>query len=252
MKKTLISAAVALGLAAGAMGDSENALTLDSAVLSVQHYTGTSSYTGAFTAKPSGSDYYQGTLLLVLDMGSIPSSVLGSDTVQWLADFRKDVSAAADDNIGVGLRGWATDTSAVSANTMWEADADNRQATGDLTDYDKEDTEHAYWDGLVAVSLVLKGSSNNTGSYLYATSDGTNYTSATDKGLRSSGTNYDTLVLNSLFASSIKSIYVFNEALEQSDIMTLSVAAIKAVPEPTTATLSLLALAGLAARRRRK
>ncbi len=41
----------------------------------------------------------------------------------------------------------------------------------------------------------------------------------------------------------------FNSAVSTTDITTI---AAKAVPEPATATLSLLALAGLAARRRRK
>ncbi len=44
------------------------------------------------------------------------------------------------------------------------------------------------------------------------------------------------------------SCYLFDSAVTVADAIELN----KAVPEPATATLSLLALAGLAARRRRK
>ena len=45
-------------------------------------------------------------------------------------------------------------------------------------------------------------------------------------------------------------MYVHNEMLRGADVKTLY-NSIMNIPEPTTATLSLLALAGLAARRRR-
>ncbi len=47
----------------------------------------------------------------------------------------------------------------------------------------------------------------------------------------------------------VEAIYVFDEQLSHAEVSAFSVAV---VPEPATATLSLLALAGLAARRRRK
>ncbi len=58
--------------------------------------------------------------------------------------------------------------------------------------------------------------------------------------------NFGTLAWNSTY---VDSIYVFDSALSSADAQQINTAL---VPEPTTATLSLLALAGLAARRRRK
>lgn len=53
--------------------------------------------------------------------------------------------------------------------------------------------------------------------------------------------------------SYVDQVYVFNSAMTKDDALSLNSQALAAaVPEPATATLSLLALAGLAARRRRK
>ena len=65
-------------------------------------------------------------------------------------------------------------------------------------------------------------------------------------------TNIDTLTINS---SAITSIELYDETLDVKTLAQTMLAATNTdgnVPEPTTATLSLLALAGLAARRRRK
>ena len=65
-------------------------------------------------------------------------------------------------------------------------------------------------------------------------------------GLRGSNINFDSLQLH----SSVTSAYVFDHVMTSAEAKALG--ASMAIPEPTTATLSLLALAGLAARRRRK
>ncbi len=68
------------------------------------------------------------------------------------------------------------------------------------------------------------------------------------------GDTQSTTALN-INTNEVTSAYVFNSVLSQDDAIAMNKAAItaaKAVAEPATATLSLLALAGLAARRRRK
>ncbi len=56
------------------------------------------------------------------------------------------------------------------------------------------------------------------------------------------------------FSDAVTSAYLYTERLSEADIkaVTSELGKMAAIPEPTTATLSLLALAGLAARRRRR
>ena len=70
-----------------------------------------------------------------------------------------------------------------------------------------------------------------------------------DTGLRTNS------ALNSIvFSNAVTSAYLYNSRITKSEAETITQALGKSsvIPEPTTATLSLLALAGLAARRRRK
>lgn len=62
------------------------------------------------------------------------------------------------------------------------------------------------------------------------------------------GTSVDTLFINDVFGDAIQSVYVHNKMLESQEVKELC----RSIPEPTTATLSLLALVGLAARRRHR
>ncbi len=71
-----------------------------------------------------------------------------------------------------------------------------------------------------------------------------------DARLRGSG-QWTTLTVNSALTSALDSLFVFNNTVETTGLVSISRDALT-VPEPATATLSLLALAGLAARRRRK
>ncbi len=75
---------------------------------------------------------------------------------------------------------------------------------------------------------------------------------------------FNTVSIASGLTDEVNSVYIFNTTLGDEDVLAVTKAAAEAVvaesggdssstiPEPTTATLSLLALAGLAARRRRK
>ena len=66
----------------------------------------------------------------------------------------------------------------------------------------------------------------------------------------SHGSDVNKIYINEAFTGAIKEMYVHNEMLRGADVKTLY-NSIMNIPEPTTATLSLLALCGLAARRRR-
>ena len=67
------------------------------------------------------------------------------------------------------------------------------------------------------------------------------------------GSKIENIYINETFASAISAVYVHNTMVHGADAVALynSIVA-PSIPEPATATLSLLALAGLAARRRRK
>ncbi len=114
-------------------------------------------------------------------------------------------------------------------------------------------------DGLVTLTIVQSSS----GTTLYTLADSTATTSTT--GLASAGlvsTAHSSSNLAQIirpanngnsYPCPIAGVYVYNTALSQEDIFTVSKAAHAAsVPEPATETLSLPALTGLAARRRRK
>ncbi len=98
-------------------------------------------------------------------------------------------------------------------------------------------------DSLGSIVLSYTVGNGTIGTKVY-TGDGS--TLITDDGLRSS--NHMELASVDLNSAFIDDFAITSDALEPVEIKTIS----KLVPEPATATLSLLALAGLAARRRRK
>lgn len=63
---------------------------------------------------------------------------------------------------------------------------------------------------------------------------------------------YSTMTIDGAYADAVKGVYVFNSVLSQSDVASVN-SAIRSlsVPEPTSASLSLLAFGALALRRRR-
>ena len=103
-------------------------------------------------------------------------------------------------------------------------------------------------EGTITLTYVTGNhSGTNEGSRLYVGDSATYYT---NNSLKTGNANYNTIKFNNL-GGAIKQAYVHNYCLTQAQVGTL-MAETAAIPEPTTATLSLLALAGLAARRRRK
>lgn len=115
------------------------------------------------------------------------------------------------------------------------------------------------WDNIGSIALTL--------SYKYqddnSTAIGTNVAIAVyDKNGDLLGSSYgsntglrtDSSLTSIAFNDAVTSAYLYNQYLAKDDVTSLTQELGKAalIPEPTTATLSLLALAGLAARRRRK
>lgn len=104
-----------------------------------------------------------------------------------------------------------------------------------------------------AVTLFFVGSVSGTYDYIKAyayvhNSDGsTDKYTGTNRFNKKPFTNITGVVVNSV---AVGSIDVYDSAMSVEEIEKIALSA-PAVPEPTTATLSLLALAGLAARRRR-
>ncbi len=239
MKKTICTL---LALSACAYADSTPSLS--NAALSIMDYDGkTSSYTGAFTSLTSYGSA-QLTLLLVLDYATIAdnaSSLTTSGTsLVTLSDA--DKSGAAP---GLALYTSSDENKEASGATMWNG-SKSGSATGDyhLEDYASQ--------GKVVLTLKLQETTDKA-SVLYISSSGNESIKWTSN-LWMRYANYDTLTIeDSVFKDAIDSIYVFNSSLTDAQVISLSADAIAAaVPEPATATLSLLALAGLAARRRRK
>ena len=116
-----------------------------------------------------------------------------------------------------------------------------------------------FWSNAAAAAVTL--------TYSYNTGTTATFTLLDEKGnkLKELGGDWNTGLKGSTssfdyvdFDDMVTGSYVFNQVVTVEDAKALSYAAAKAalptvsVPEPTTATLSLLALAGLAARRRRR
>ena len=120
-------------------------------------------------------------------------------------------------------------------------------------------TQVASWGEGATAALTLTGGMADAGasgaptSGLYLTinkADGSTiqYTASKNYYKFTGLTGFDSFAIN---PDLVTSAYFFSENVDAATAKALNAAAIKAAPEPATATLSLLALAGLAARRRR-
>lgn len=101
--------------------------------------------------------------------------------------------------------------------------------------------------GTITLTYVTGNYGGAEGSRLYVGDSSTYYSNTS---LKTGNQTYNTIKINNL-GGAIKQVYVHNYSLSQTEVGSL-MSEVVHVPEPTTATLSLLALAGLAARRRRK
>lgn len=113
-----------------------------------------------------------------------------------------------------------------------------------------------FWQGGVtaAITLTYEYNKGTSGTFTLMDAEGNVLKSLGgdyNTTLRGQGLSFDTVVLDK---SIVTDAYIFNQVVTADEAKALGQAAAEAalVPEPTTATLSLLALAGLAARRRRR
>ncbi len=103
-------------------------------------------------------------------------------------------------------------------------------------------------DGKAVVTYTFGGGNTKTLTlYALDVATGTLASTSIETGWEVSAA-FDRLTVDTA-SGAVERAIVFNTALSSTEILALSTSVI---PEPTTATLSLLALAGLAARRRRK
>ncbi len=252
MKKTLITAALALGFASCASA----AVVLDQSDLTTAN--------GSYTI-PSGTSIGTGfgnlAITMVLDADKFQQAITGgslSSTNLFTAVGTAKIGIGLNtQNDGTGLYGiWQNGSATRGINTVSgvTTDLNNLQSTFTGTTY---------------TSIALTYSLNGAGAHSHLTlvdSEGTTTTiTGTEAGLKASG-------FGSLQSFTYSSDYVTYVSIEQTDsptdwvgtstngiaaattLNTNAIAAAKLAnaPEPATATLSLLALAGLAARRRRK
>ncbi len=232
---------LALGLACSAAA----ATTLDSAILGESAFDSTTSLyipqnENGENMTFSGKSF---TLMLVIDMDTLNSlkNVPTSNT-EFVATYAITTTPASS-NYGYCGLGIMKDGDTYTISDTFASDNARQSLTLGTTSST----------GKVVVTLAVGDHNTNNPSTLYVY-DGTTLSSVNDNGYRVSNPAMQSLYFREgVFSSAIDSVYLFNTRVAGDDIATLSADAVAAsVPEPTTATLSLLALAGLAARRRRK
>ncbi len=236
MKKTIITAALLLGLTSAASAEVSTLYDLDNPAVSTTYVWDVTSANNVLSASdivslcnPSTSNWWpESTLTFELDETTLLDlDLLGTDTIISLATINTTTAS-----LGLGLKNVEGENKLV---LMWKGDS-----------Y----TDNAWTLG------------TNSGKYSFVLKDaGGMYTDVYDAGadtpaLLYNGSGYGTTAQAQtvtsvvLHADYVDSFCVSNAALNAT-ADGIGMAA-RIIPEPTTATLSLLALAGLAARRRRK
>ncbi len=242
MKKTLITAALALGFAGSAF-----AVSLEDAVASKtsNFSVGALWQTGVSLSTDDGGAQ-QWTMTVVFSYDKLVQNVT-SDAGQKAVEILR---GSGDNKFGIGFRTLDNDIVAVSqAGGAGQAYSTSASVSG------------LAYEGKVAVTLV--GAAGGATMYTLAgTGESVSDNGGAKSGLVYSNHNYlNNIWLESPVGNAVEAIYVFDEKMTSDEVLAISQAAVGYVapvepganiPEPTTATLSLLALAGLAARRRRK
>lgn len=190
------------------------------------------------------------TVALTLDVTELRSILEAGQNTSWGTDIVCYDIAGTKTGVTVngGSSGGKINTSGLYArwgtNTNWNSTC----WTG------ATDLATIAWDTVADAGLVYSFSSTGGTSVAFSLLDaeGTAIvdTYATASGLKSASATASTIS----FDDSVIGVYYFNGGVSETDAKALAKSAAVmtgTVPEPTTATLSLLALAGLAARRRR-
>ncbi len=232
MKKTLITLA-ALAMASVAQADifTDNLKLADWDVTAKETYDTTFSNGGAYT------------LTFALDWNAVVSEIpsLDNKTLIQMGSTPSDwFKSAVDLNVN------GTDIT-VSARVDY---------SGGWHDFVEItfDKDSFCIDGLLKLSVSFDGTDTYTLSAMKADENNTIVSASADNpyedwNLAGAGQTYGKVLIgHGISGDVVDSMLAFDTVLDEAGLK----AASKAIPEPTTATLSLLALAGLAARRRRK
>ena len=231
MKKTLITLLAISGLAMG--------VTIDSAVI---YKTGEleSSYTLSEEVKFSG-DF---TLSLTLNVEAVRNFLNGSAGFYTFANVHASTQGNAgilfENNAEAGLKvGVTTDnvSTQVVDSPNWSRDYSTLSSIK--------------WENVKSAAITLVHDSTVRTDYYLTVFTGDAYTTFNGGGtnLKWSG-GFETVDSLSVSTDYVTGVALFNSALTQTEVSTFHQDYM--IPEPATATLSLLALAGLAARRRRR
>ncbi|MDO5464025.1 MAG: PEP-CTERM sorting domain-containing protein [Akkermansia sp.] len=236
MKKTLI-ALFALGTAA--MG-----VTLEDAVATGTGTQTLDSATGAITA------------VAVVDVAKLQTLMIKDAELAKYTIINFDGSS--DIGIQTNYSSYDHDSNADTAKVINNSglygcwNNGNAYGFGMGTGFESAD----FWAGGVtaAITLTYEYNKGTTGTFTLLDAEGNvlkNLGGDFNTTLRGSGLSFSTVVFDS---DIVTEGYVFNQVVTAAEAKVLGQAAAAAalIPEPTTATLSLLALAGLAARRRRR
>ena len=231
-----------MALSCVAMGDTT--LTLDDAAKAVAGNTGYNTEGGKFT------------VALTLDVDALRTLLEEGQTKSWGTNIINYVANGV--NTGVTLNGGSNAQNKITSSGLyarWGTDtAWNPANENDIRWDGGTDLASLNWDSIEYAGLVYSfdKSAGTTVAFTLINDEGT---AIVDSCVNASGLTSASAGAAALtFDSSVLSSYYFNELKGEADMKALAGLAAKAapLPEPTTATLSLLALAGLAARRRRK
>lgn len=224
------------------------ALTLDASVLQPYMERGTTLYGTSYTGEiPEGAlisgDASSGFQIIDVTLNNTGSSRIGLDTNFSGGSWSNEMSSINSSGIYGSWNGGGSSNAAVGNYAL--ASPDFATTTFD-------------WDKVGAIAITLSYQ------YQHTAGNGANMSVAIfDKdGSQIGSTTYgsnaylrtDAALASITFSSAVTSAYLLNERVAETDAKAIVSALGKSavIPEPTAATLSLLALAGLAARRRRK
>ncbi len=205
----------------------------------------------AFSTADAGNTCRQFTMVAVLSVDALNAASITSSASPFV-----QISVSGQDDVSLGLSrhdgGTYVEFMNGDSSVAW---------TGSL---DAASSASYNIDGYIVVALQQATNlvNDGAGSRFYImkkNSDGTYSFDFWSRGVaypeteQSSG-QYNTLTISSPNAAALDSLYLYNSSMSGDDLLSAASTALVAasIPEPTTATLSLLALAGLAARRRRK